>query len=53
MITQKEALYYDEQPHPAFAGYLHDGTISQRDALATIFNLLTRGSLDPVWKDNR
>lgn len=52
MLTEKEALYYDEQLHPAFAGYLHDGTVTQRDALATIFNLLTRGSLDPIWKDN-
>ena len=52
MLSKKEALYYDEQLHPAFAGYLHDGTITQRDALATIFNLLTRGSIDPIWKDN-
>lgn len=52
MLTQEDARYYDQQLHPAFAGYLHDGTITQRDALATIFNLLTRGSIDPIWKDN-
>ncbi len=51
MLTQKEALYYEEQLHPAFAGYLHDGTITERDALATIFQLLSKGMLDPVWQD--
>lgn len=49
MLTKKEAFYYDEQLHPAFAGYLHDGTITKRDALATLFNLLTRGLMDPIF----
>lgn len=52
MLTRKEALYYNEQLHPAFAGYLHDGAITQKDALATIFNLLIRGCIDPIWKNN-
>jgi hypothetical protein len=52
MITKEEAKYYNEQLHPAFAGYLYDGNITQKDALATIFNLLIRGCIDPVWKDN-
>ena len=51
MLTRKEALYYDEQLHPAFAGYLFDGTITERDALAAIFHLLTKGVLEPVWSD--
>lgn len=51
MLTRKEALYYDEQLHPAFAGYLHDGTITERDALAAILHLLTKGILDPIWED--
>lgn len=51
MLTRKEALYYDEQLHPAFAGYLHDGTITERDSLAAIFHLLTKGILDPIWED--
>lgn len=51
MLTRKDALYYDEQLHPAFAGYLHDGIISQRDALAAIFHLLTKGIIDPIWQD--
>lgn len=51
MLTKKEALYYDEQLHPAFAGYLFDGTITERDALAAIFHLLTKGVLEPVWEE--
>lgn len=51
MLKRKEALYYDEQLHPAFAGYLHDGTITERDSLAAIFHLLTKGILDPIWED--
>lgn len=50
MLTQKEALYYDEQLHPAFAGYLFDGTITERDGLAAIFHLLTKGIVEPVWE---
>lgn len=34
MITKKEALYYDEQLHPAFAGYLHDGTITEKKEMS-------------------
>lgn len=51
MLTRKEALYYDEQLHPAFAGYLFDGTITERDALAAILHLLTKGVLEPTWED--
>lgn len=51
MLTRKEALYYNEQLHPAFASYLFNGTITQRDCLATIFHLLTKGMLEPIWKD--
>ncbi len=43
---------HSHQLHPAFAGYLHDGCISERDALAAIFHLLKTGSLDPIWQDN-
>lgn len=51
MLTRKEAIYYDEQLHPAFAGYLFDGTITEQDTLAAIFHLLTKGVLEPVWED--
>lgn len=51
MLTAKQALFYDEQLHPAFAGYLHDGSISSKDALAAIFHLLTKGLVDPIWED--
>ncbi len=51
MITRKEALHYDQQLHPAFAGYLFDGTITEADALAAVFHLLTKGLLEPIWKD--
>ncbi len=51
MLSEKEALYYNEQLHPAFAGYLQDGSISNRDALAAIFHLLTKNLLTPVWED--
>lgn len=51
MLTRKEALYYDEQLHPAFAGYIFDGTVTERDVLSTLLHLLTRGVLSPIWKD--
>jgi hypothetical protein len=51
MLTEKEAVYYDEQLHPAFAGYLHDGNISERDVLASLFHLMTKGILDPIWEE--
>ncbi len=51
MLSRKEALYYDEQLHPAFAGYLFDGTITERDAVAALFHLLTKGILEPSWKN--
>lgn len=52
MLTKTEALYYEEQLHPAFAGYLHDGNISQRDALSAVFHLLSKGILIPIWEEN-
>lgn len=51
MLNKKDALYYCEQLHPAFAGYLHDGSITQRDALACIFNLFKSGIVLPSWED--
>ena len=50
MLSKQQALYYSEQLHPAFAGYIHDGEVTQRDALATIINLQKKGSLGPIWK---
>lgn len=50
MLSKQQALFYNEQLHPAFAGYLHDGEISERDALATIMSLLKYGYIDPIWK---
>lgn len=51
MITREEALHYQEQLHPAFAGYIHDGFISERDCLAVIFHFFQKGILEPVWED--
>lgn len=51
MITREAAADYREQLHPAFAGYLHDGEISERDCLAIIFQLFAIGVLTPVWED--
>ena len=45
MITLEEATKYREQLRPAFAGYLTDGNISDRDVLATLLDLVVRGSV--------
>lgn len=45
MITLEEATKYKEQLRPAFAGYLTDGNISDRDVLATLLDLVVRGSV--------
>lgn len=52
MITQEEAYNYKEQLHPAFAGYLHDGTVNQRDVLATLFQLFKKDALIPEFSEN-
>lgn len=52
MISQQQAYNYQEQLHPAFAGYLHDGTVNQRDVLATIFHLFTKDVLTPEFAEN-
>ncbi len=43
MITLSEAEEIREQFKPAFAGYLTDGDISDRDVLATLLDLSVRG----------
>lgn len=43
MITLSEAEKLLEQFKPAFAGYLTDGDISERDILATLLDLSVRG----------
>ncbi len=43
MITLSEAGKIREQFKPAFAGYLTDGDISDRDVLATLLDLSVRG----------
>ena len=50
MLSEKEAQYYNEQLHPAFAGYLQDGSITDRDSLAAVFYLLTKNFLSPIWQ---
>ena len=45
MITLEEATKYREQLRPAFAGYLTDGNISDRDVLAKLLDLVVRGSV--------
>src|SRR3989344_8861034 len=51
MISQKEALSYRERLHPALVGYLHDGRVNRQDALASIFYMMEKGILEPVWED--
>jgi len=43
MITLPEARELREQLSPAFAGYVTDGNISDRDVLATLMDLVARG----------
>jgi len=43
MITLPEARELREQLSPAFAGYVTDGNISDRDVLATLMDLIVRG----------
>jgi|LakMenEpi03Aug12_release.lakeMendotaPanAssembly.Ray.scaffolds.fasta_scaffold03899_19 hypothetical protein len=52
MISQTTAKAYKEELHPAFAGYLHDGVISNRDQLAAIFALADNGSIDFIYQEN-
>lgn len=52
MITEQTALKYKEELHPSYAGYLHDGAISNRDQLAAIFALVDCGSIDFIYKYN-
>lgn len=51
MITKEQAYEYSQQLHPAFAGYLHDGMVSQRDAVACIMHMLQKGSLYPIFQE--
>ena len=55
MITLSEAGKIREQFKPAFAGYLTDGDISERDVLATLLDLSVRGyiKLDMEKKGGR
>lgn len=43
MISPEEAKTFREQFKPAFAGYVTDGNISDRDVLATLMDLIARG----------
>lgn len=52
MITQEAAQKYTEQLHPAFAGYLFDGEITEKDCLATILQMIKEGVLEPEFKEN-
>ncbi len=52
MLNSQEAQHYAEQLHPAFAGYLFDGTVSEKDALATVFHLIKKGFLEPEFRDH-
>jgi hypothetical protein len=52
MINEIQALSYKEQLHPAFAGYIHDGKISERDVLGSILNLILQGIIQPLWKND-
>ena len=52
MLSDLDALTYKDQLHPAYAGYLHDGSISNRDVLATLFHLMKTGIILPIFQDN-
>lgn len=45
MTTLEKARKLSEQLRPAFAGYLTDGNISDRDVLATLLDLVVRNSV--------
>lgn len=51
MLPKDEFLIYEQQLHPAFAGYLHDGEITKRDALAVIFHFISKGIIEPKYQD--
>jgi len=52
MLSDLDATTYKDQLHPAYAGYLHDGEITNRDVLATLFHLMKTGVILPVFEDN-
>ncbi len=52
MITLQSAREFCKLNHPCFAGYLHDGEISELDLLATIFYLFKGNYLVPIFKEN-
>jgi len=52
MLSNLDALTYKDQLHPAYAGYLHDGEITEQDVLATIFYLIKTGVIVPVFESN-
>jgi hypothetical protein len=41
-----------QELHPCFAGYLHDGEITERDEIASIFQLFKTKCLKPVWEND-
>jgi len=45
IISLEEAQSLREQLRPAFAGYVTDGNISDRDVLATLMDLIVRGKI--------
>jgi hypothetical protein len=50
MINELTALKFKQELHPSYAGYLHDGAISNRDQLAAIFALVDYGSIEFIYK---
>ncbi len=52
MLSDLDALTYKDQLHPAYAGYLHDGEITNRDVLGALFHLMKTGVIFPIFQDN-
>lgn len=52
MLSDLDAITYKDQLHPAYAGYLYDGEITNRDVLATLFHLMKTGIVLPIFQDN-
>lgn len=52
MLSFETAKKYNEQMHPAFAGLIHDGKVSQEDVLGEIFKLILNGNLILHFEEN-
>lgn len=52
MLSDKQINNLTQELHPCFAGYLHDGEVTERDALASIFQLFKNNNVRPIWEND-